>query len=69
MDLHDAIEYICSMDAEIPVISVLLDSYQKKFQKNLSDLLEREASLRAIHKLNKTQYKDFAIDALSDVNN
>ena len=69
MDIYTAIEYICSIDAELEAISILLKSHERKHDKNFKDLCDREASLRAICKLNKAHYKDEAIDALSDVDN
>ena len=69
MDLYSAINYICSIDAELEAISVLLNSHRGKHEQNFKDLCDREASLKAICKLNKAHYKDEAIDALSDVDN
>ena len=69
MDLYTAIEYICSIDEELEAISTLLSSHTKKHERNFKDLCDREASLKAICKLNKAHYKDEAIDALSDVDN
>ena len=69
MDIYTAIEYICSIDAELEAISVLLNSHRKKHEKNFKDLCDREASLKTICKLNRAKYKDEAIDALSDVDN
>ena len=69
MDIYTAIEYICSIDAELEAISVLLNSHKKKHEKNFKDLCDREASLKIICKLNRANYKDEAIDALSDVDN
>lgn len=69
MDLYTAINYICSIDAELEAILTLLSSHTKKYEKNFKDLCDREASLKAIFKLNKAHYKDEAIDALSDVDN
>lgn len=69
MDIYTAIEYICSIDAELEAISTLLKSHERKHEKNFKDLCDREASLRTICKLNKKHYKDEAIDALSDVDN
>ena len=69
MDIYTAIEYICSIDEELEAISVLLNSHRKKHEQNFKDLCDREASLKAICKLNMAKYKDEAIDALSDVNN
>ena len=69
MDLYTAIEYIRSIDAELEAVNTLLASYKRKYDKNFKDLCDREASLKAICKLNKAHYKDEAIDALSDVDN
>ena len=69
MDIYTAIEYICSIDAEIEAISVLLNSHRKKHEKNFKDLCDRGATLKTICKLNRAKYKDEAIDALSDVDN
>ena len=69
MDLYTAIEYICSIDAELEAVNTLLASHKRKYDKNFKDLCDREASLKAICKLNKAHYKDEAIDALSDVDN
>lgn len=69
MDIYTAIEYICSIDAELEAVNMLLVSHKRKHDKNFKDLCDREASLRAICKLNKAHYKDESIDALSDVDN
>ena len=69
MDLYTAINYICSIDAELEAVNTLLVSHKRKYDKNFKDLCDREASLKAICKLNKAHYKDEAIDALSDVDN
>lgn len=69
MDIYTATNYICSIDAELEAISLLLISHRKKYEQNFKDLCDREASLKAICKLNRAQYKDEAIDALSDVDN
>ena len=69
MDIYTATSYICSIDAELEAISLLLNSHIKKHEQNFKDLCDREASLKAICKLNRAHYKDEAIDALSDVDN
>ena len=69
MDIYSAIEYICSIDEECEAINLLMKSYQKKAEENLSLLCNREKCMNAIRKINKERYKDEAIDALSDVNN
>lgn len=69
MDLYQAIEYICSIDAELEAISILLKSHERKYEKNLKDLCDRETSLKIIYKLNQAHYKDEAINALSDIDN
>lgn len=69
MDLYQAIEYICVNDAELKAVFILLKSHERKHEKNLKDLCDREASLKIIYKLNQVHYKDEAINALSDIDN
>ena len=67
--LIDAIEYICSSDAELEAISLLLESHKKKHHRVERKLADREKSIRSICKWNRHKYKDEAIDVLSDVDN
>lgn len=69
MDLQTAISYICSTDAELKAIQILLKSHAAKYNKELKVLSDRTSSLRMINKLNTVKYKDDAIAALSDVDN
>lgn len=64
-----AIEFICSNDDELEAINILLASHKRKHDKHYEDLCDREASLKAICKINNAHYKDEAIDALSDIDN
>ena len=65
----ESVAELKAVDEELEAISVLLNSHRKKHEQNFKDLCDREASLKAICKLNMAKYKDEAIDALSDVNN
>lgn len=65
--LLEAIEFICSIDAELEAITKLMARHKKKHEEMQRQLADREKSLRAICKLNLHKYKDEAIDALSDV--
>ena len=65
----DCVEYICSVDAELEAILLLLNNHKKKHKEKEKQLFDRERSLRTICKLNRSIYHDEAIDALSDVDN
>lgn len=65
--LIDAIEIICSLDAELEAVSLLLEQHKKKHNRAINKLVDREKSLRSICKWNRHKYKDEAIDVLSDV--
>lgn len=67
--LVDAIEYICSIDAELEAVEELLKQHKKKHGRVERKLADREKSLRSICKWNRHKYKDEAIDVLSDVDN
>ena len=67
--LIDAIEVICSLDAELEAVSMLLEHHKKKHNRTVNKLAERERTLRSICKWNRHKYKDEAIDVLSDVDN
>lgn len=67
--LIDAIEVICSLDAELEAISKLLVLHEKKHKRAINKLADREKSLRSICKWNRHKYKDAAINVLSDVDN
>lgn len=66
-ELLDAIRYICSVDEETYVISVLADSLSRKHLNLTKKLTDREKSLKTICKLNRKLYHNDAINALSDV--
>ena len=63
----DAIETICSLDAELEAVSLLLEQHKKKYNRTINKLADREKSLRSICKWNRHKYKDESIDVLSDV--
>ena len=65
----DAIEVICSLDAELEAVSMLLEQHKKRHSRTVNKLADREKSLRSICKWNRHKYKDEAIDVLSDVDN
>lgn len=67
--LIDAVEVICSLDAELEAVSELLKQHERKHNRTVNKLAEREKSLRSICKWNRHKYKDEAIDVLSDVDN
>ena len=67
--LIDAIETICSLDAELEAVSLLLEQHKKKHNRTVNKLADREKSLRSICKWNRHKYKDEAIDVLSDIDN
>ena len=67
--LIDAIDYICSIDAELEAVFKLLERHKKKHKRTINKLADREKSLRSICKWNRHKYKDEAIDVLSDVDN
>lgn len=67
--LIDAIEYICSVDAELYAVIRLISMHQQKHEKQARRLVDREKSLRSICKWNRHKYKDEAIDVLCDVDN
>ena len=67
MDILTAIEYICSIDAELEAVEKLLESHKRKHSKQFRQLCDREKSLRSICKWNRAKYHDEAIDVLSDV--
>jgi hypothetical protein len=67
--LIDALEYICSIDAELEAVSMLLERHKIKHNRTVRKLADREKSLRSICKWNRHKYKDEAIDVLSDVDN
>ena len=67
MNFVEAVNYLCSNDAELEAISVLLKSHERKHKKQYRDLCNRTARLSGIRKLNKAHHKDEAIDALADL--
>lgn len=69
MNLNMALEYVCSIDAELEAIERLFAAHKSKHEKTIRNLCDREKALRSICKWNKHKYQDEAIDVLSDVDN
>lgn len=64
--LLEAIDTICSVDAELEVASELITRYQRKHEDREIRFALMVNSLRAIRKWNSEVYKDEAIEALTD---
>ena len=64
--LLEAIDVICSVDAELEVASELILRHRMKYKDREKRFGIMRNSLRAIHKWNGEVYKDEAIAALSE---
>ena len=64
--LLEAIDTICSVDAELTVASELIVRHQRKYEDREKRFDIMRNSLRAIHRWNGEVYKDEAIAALSE---
>lgn len=67
--LIDAIETICSLDAELEAISKLLFLHEQKHHRLEKKLADREKTLRWINKWNAQKIHDEAIEVMADVDN
>jgi hypothetical protein len=67
--LIDALDYICSIDAELEAVSALLERHKIKHNRTINKLADREKSLRSICKWNRHKYNDEAIDVLTYIDN